>query len=178
MLNLVEIAAHATIGPIRVGQTFSETLRILGNPSHLDFRYDMFDGTLLYGPAEIFFRINGKNVSSYLVQLHLFRVTTRRRLRINKDISFERPERSELSYEHLQQAMHDARVEYKTNSPERVEEGMYPLMEFDKKVRFYFLPFGRGGSLRLSYIELGDFQHGPDTYNRSGLGDRALRLGG
>jgi hypothetical protein len=159
LTNLMEIAAQAKIGPARVGQTFSETLRILGQPSHLDFRYDdMFDGTLRYGPLEIFFRINGENVSSYLVQLHLFRKTTGRNLRINKEISFERPEKADLSYDRVQQSMQDTHVQYKTNTADRVKEGMHPFMEFDEKVRFYFLGFGRGGALQLSYIELGDFR--------------------
>ncbi|MEJ6849032.1 hypothetical protein [Sinorhizobium fredii] len=157
MIDLTTIATKATIGPIRVGQTFSETLRLLGNPNHLNFPHeDMFDGILVYGPVEIFVRTSAENVTSYLVQLHLFKGTTRRHLRISKDISFERPEELELSYERIQRIMREADVQFRTNSAE--EAVMHSMMEFNEKVRFYFLPFGRNGSLRLSYIELAHYQ--------------------
>jgi hypothetical protein len=158
--DLLPIISQAAIGPIRVGQTFSETLRILGNPDYLDFRYDdMFDGTLSYGPAEIFVRINGDNVSSYLIQLRLFKRTTGRHLRLNKDVSIKRPKRSELSYDRVRDTMIDSGISFKTNSLENVERGMHQFLQFNDKVRFYFLRLGRKASLQLNYIELCDF-HG------------------
>jgi hypothetical protein len=157
--DLLAIVTQASIGPIRVGQTFSETLRILGNPDYLDFRYDdIFDGTLSYGPAEIFVRIIGDNVSS-LIQLRLFKRTSGRHLRLNKDISVKRPKRSELSYDRVRDTMIDAGNSFKTNSSENVERGMHQFLQFNDNVRFYFPRLGREGNLQLSYIELCDF-HG------------------
>jgi hypothetical protein len=158
MDDLLAIAAQAAIGPLRVGQSFSETLRILGTPQHLSFPYDeMFDGTLSYGPADIFVRIIDNNVSSYLIQLHLFRRSTGPYLHISDRISILRPTRFELSYDRVRDALVDARISFKTNSLQDREMGMHPLMQFNDAVRFYFLPFGRQKGLQLSYIELGDF---------------------
>jgi hypothetical protein len=157
--DLLAIAAQAAIGPLRVGQTFGETLRILGSPEHLRFPYgDTFDGTLIYGPAEVFVRIIDNNVSSYLIQLHLFRGSTRRHLQISDGISILRPRRFELSYDRVRDAVVEAGISFETNSLQDREEGMHPLMQFNNAVRFYFLRFGRHGSLQLSYIELGDFR--------------------
>lgn len=156
--NLIAVAANATIGPIRLGQTFSETVRLLGNPHRLGFHYDdMFDGTLVYGPAEIFVQIIDNNVSSYLVQLHLFKRSRGRHLRVGNHVSFDRPKRSELGYERVQKTMLDAGISFKLNSPEKIKNGMHPLMQFNDNVRFYFLPFGPRGSLQLGYIELADY---------------------
>lgn len=159
MEDLLAIAKDAAIGPLHVGQTFSETLRIFGNPDHLRFPYDeMFDGTLSYGPAEIFFRISDNNVFSYLIQLHFFKRSTGRQLRMSKKFSILRPPRSTLSYDRVRDVMADAGVSFKTNSPVDLENGMHPMMQFNDKVRFYFLRLGHRGGLKLSYIELGDFR--------------------
>jgi hypothetical protein len=156
--DLLAIAARAAIGPLHIGQSFSETLRILGTPEYLRFPYDdMFDGTLSYGPAEIFVRIIDNNVSSYLIQLHLFRRSAGRHLQIGNGVSILRPTRFELSYDRVRDAVVNAGISFETNSLQDRENGMHPLMQFNDAVRFYFLRFGRQGSLQLSYIEVGDF---------------------
>lgn len=161
MNDLITIATEATIGPLRVGQTFSETLRILGNPEHLSFKNDMFDGRLIYGPVEVYVRINNDNVSSYLIQILLYKQKGRR-LRINNEIAILRPKRSKLAYGHVRKAFVDAGVSFEKNSPAAVESGMYPLMQFSNNVRFYFSLRGRDQDLHLSYIELGNFVYGRD----------------
>jgi hypothetical protein len=155
--DLLAIAAQASIGPLRVGQTLSETLRILGSPNHLSFPYDdMFDGWLTYGPADVFVRIVDNNVRSYLIQLHMFKHSMSRNRRISSEVTVRRPRSADLSYERVRGAVADAGLTFKANSAQDIENGMHPLMQFGHGVRFYFLRFG-GQDLQLNYVELGNF---------------------
>lgn len=155
---LLTVAAQVAIGPVRVGQSFSEIVRLLGRPSNLHFPQDeMFDGILSFGPLEIYVQIVDDNVRSYLVQLHLFKSGGRRTFRIGSNIQIERPQKKELVYNSVYQELIQAGVPFRTNSDEQRNEGMHRFLQIGDGVRFYFASFGRKEET-LTYIELGQYE--------------------